>query len=79
METVNFEDSNSENSNQAAPKAPRNKKLIWAGIIMAVLILSVGAWQYWQYTHSVYYQQMKAVKTLEEIAKESDKYGGKTY
>lgn len=90
METMNFEEAslagggasqggeNNINNNQTAPKAPRNKKLIWGGVILAVLILAVGGWQYWQYTHSVYYQQMKAVKMLEQMAKESDKYGGKT-
>ena len=76
METINF----GEEQNNSAPKAPnnRNKKLIWAGIILAVLILSVIGWQYWQYIHSTYYQQMKAVKALEKMAKESDKWGGKT-
>ncbi len=77
METMNFGDLNNENS-YSAPKAPRKKKLIWAGVILAVLILSVISWQYWQYVHSPYYQQMKAVKTLENMAKESDKWGGKT-
>ena len=64
----------------SAPKAPNNrkKKLIWAGIILAVLILAVLGWQYWQYTHSVYYQQMKAVKEWGKMAKESEKWGGKT-
>lgn len=61
-----------------APKAPRNKKLIWTGIILAVLILSVVGWQYWQYRNSPYYQQMQGIKYLEKMAKESDKYGGKT-
>ncbi len=74
METMNF----GEEQNNSAPKAPRNKKLIWSGIILAVLILSIAGWQYWQYTHSLYYQQMQAVKNLEKMAKESDKYGGKT-
>lgn len=77
METMNFSDLNEEN-NQAAPKAPRNKKLIWTGVVLAVLILSVIGWQYWQYTHSMYYQQIRAVRELEKMAKESDKYGGKT-
>ncbi len=56
----------------------RRRKLIWAGIILAVLILAVIGWQYWQYTQSPYYQQMKAVKEIEKMAKESDKWGGKT-
>ena len=77
METVNFE---GQNINQNPNEAPRNKnkKLIWAGIILAALILSVGVWQYWQYTHSVYYQQMKAVKMIEKDLVEQDKWGGKT-
>jgi len=54
-------------NNQAAPKAPRNKKLIWAGVILAALILAVIGWQYWQYIHSPYYQQMKAVKMIENM------------
>lgn len=76
METISFEEQNGD----SAPKAPnnRNKKLIWAGIILAVLILAVVGWQYWQYTQSPYYQQMKAVKLLEKMEKESDKWGGKT-
>ena len=79
METMSFEDLNNENNNQAPRSGgARNKKLIWAGIILAVLILSVAGWQYWQYTHSMYYQQMQAVKNLENMAKESDKWGGKT-
>src|SRR3989344_3843685 len=78
METMKFGDLNNENNNQAAPKAPRNKKLIWAGIILAALILAVIGWQYWQYTQSPYYQQMKAVKMIEAQQKESDKWGGKT-
>jgi len=81
METISFGEENREENkggNNSAPKAPRNKKLIWAGIILAVLILSVIGWQYWQYTQSPYYKQMQAVKTLEEMAKESDKWGGKT-
>ncbi len=72
---------NAGNSN-SAPKAPindgRKKKLIWAGVILAVLILSVIAWQYWQYTQTPYYKQMQVVKELEKMAKESDKWGGKT-
>ena len=81
METINFGEpqASQEEKNQnenSAPKAPngepkqnwrKNKKLIWAGIILAVLILAVLGWQYWQYTHSVYYQQMKAVKMIEDI------------
>ena len=74
MEKVNFEGQNISK----APKAPRNKKLIWGGIILAVLILSVIGWQYWQYTHSIYYRQMQGIKELERLAKESDKFGGKT-
>lgn len=74
METINFGGEN----NQAAPKAPRNKKLIWGGVILAVLILAVIGWQYRQYVNSPYYQQMKAIKMLEKMAKESDKWGGKT-
>ncbi len=77
METINFEGQNISEV-PSAPKSPRNKRLIWAGIILAVLILAVIGWQYWQYTHSMYYQQMQAVKNLEKMAKESDKYGGKT-
>ena len=56
----------------------RRRKLIWAGIILAALILAVIGWQYWQYTQSPYYQQMKAVKMIEAEQKESDKWGGKT-
>ncbi len=83
METMNFGEpqANQGGENNVAPEAPkngRNKKLIWAGIILAALILSVIVWQYWQYTQSPYYKQMKAVKELEEMAKESDKWGGKT-
>lgn len=84
METINFEGQTvNQNPGPAmnltpAPKAPRNKKLIWAGAILVVLIAGVGGWQYWQYTHSVYYQQMKYIKLLEKEAKESDKWGGKT-
>ena len=74
METINF----GEEQNNSAPKAPRNKKLIWGGVILAALILVVIGWQYWQYTQSPYYQQMKAVKYLEKMTKESDKWGGKT-
>ena len=70
--------SQGEGNNFSAPKAPRNWKLIWAGIILAVLILAVIGWQYWQYTQSPYYQQMKAVKMIEAQQKESDKWGGKT-
>lgn len=78
METMHFGDLSNENNNQTAPKAPRNKKLIWAGIILAALILTVSSWQYWRYINSPYYKQVKAVKYLEKMAKESDKYGGKT-
>ena len=81
METISFGEENREENkggNNSAPKAPRNKKLIWAGIILAVLILSVIGWQYWQYTQSPYYKQMKAVKMIEAQQKESDKWGGKT-
>jgi len=81
METMNFGDLNNENNinNNSAPEAPnnRNKKLIWAGVILAVLILSVIGWQYWQYIHSTYYQQMKAAKTLEKLYAD-DTMGGKT-
>ena len=81
METMNFGDLNNENNinNNSAPEAPknRNKKLIWAGVILVVLILSVIGWQYWQYIHSTYYQQMKAVKTLEKLYAD-DTMGGKT-
>ncbi len=75
METMNF----GEEQNNSAPKAPnnRNKKLIWAGVILAVLILSVIGWQYWRYIHSSYYQQMKAVKMLEKLYAD-DNIGGKT-
>ena len=87
METINFD----ENSN-SAPSAPisnngdsgennsnkKKKKLIMAGAVLVVLILSVIGWQYWQYTQSPYYKQMQAVKTLDDMAKESDKWGGKT-
>ena len=77
METISFD----ENSN-SAPKAPindgRKKKLIWAGVILTALILSIVAWQYWQYTQTPYYKQMQVVKELEKMAKESDKWGGKT-
>lgn len=94
MENMDFSNLNNENNNQAPrnggarnnsdaqgdrnsdPK--RRRKLIWAGIILAALILAVIGWQYWQYTHSMYYRQMQAVKYLEKMAKESDKWGGKT-
>lgn len=56
----------------------RRRKLIWAGIILAALILAVIGWQYWQYTQSPYYQQMRGIKYLEKMAEESDKWGGKT-
>lgn len=49
-------------NNNTAPKAPRNKKLIAAGAILAVLILSVIGWQYWQYTQSPYYKQTQMEK-----------------
>lgn len=82
METMNFSDLNNENNNQnnnqAAPKALRNKKLIWSGAVLAALILAVIGWQYWQYMHSAYYQQTKAVKLIEAQQRESDKWGGKT-
>ncbi|MDP2638645.1 MAG: hypothetical protein Q8P06_00535 [Candidatus Azambacteria bacterium] len=74
-------------NNSPAPKAPegnsgssggRKKKLIWAGIILAILILAVVGWQYWQYTQTPYYQQMKMVKAIDASLKESDKWGGKT-
>ena len=75
METINF----GGEQNNSAPKAPNNrkKKLIWAGIILAALILAVMGWQYWQYTNSPYYQQMKAVKALEKLYAD-DNIGGKT-
>ncbi|MFH1990454.1 MAG: hypothetical protein ABIJ19_01185 [Patescibacteria group bacterium] len=78
METISFD----ENDN-SAPKAPEGgsnnrKKLIIVGVILAVLILSVIGWQYWQYTQTPYYKQMQTVKTLENMVKESDKWGGKT-
>ena len=75
METINF----GEEQNNSAPEAPNNrkKKLIWAGIILAALILSVIGWQYWQYIHSTYYQQMKAVKMIEKLYAD-DTMGGKT-
>ena len=73
METINF----GEEQNNSAPKAPRNKKLIWGGVILAVLILAVIGWQYWQYVNSPYYQQMKAVKALEKLYTD-DTIGGKT-
>ena len=71
-------------NNNSAPKAPegngskRKKKLIAAGIVLTILVLSVIGWQYWQYTQSPYYKQMQIVKELEKMAKESDKWGGKT-
>ncbi|MBI2635335.1 MAG: hypothetical protein HYW79_02215 [Parcubacteria group bacterium] len=77
-EQVRYEASQGEENNQAAPKAPRNKRLIWGGVILAVLILAVIGWQYWRYTQSPYYQQMKAIKTIEKDLKEQDKWGGKT-
>ena len=70
--------SQGEGNNSSAPKAPRNRKLIWAGIVLAALILAVIGWQYWQYTQTPYYQQMRAVKMIEAQQKESDKWGGKT-
>ncbi len=71
--------SQGEGNNQAPRSGgARNKKLIWAGIILSALILAVIGWQYWQYTQSPYYQQMKAVKVIEAQQKESDKWGGKT-
>ncbi|MBU2082259.1 tetratricopeptide repeat protein [Patescibacteria group bacterium] len=79
METISFDE-----NNNSAPKAPMNdgskrkKKLIAAGVVLAVLILSVIGWQYWQYTQTPYYKQMQVVKELEKMAKESDKWGGKT-
>ena len=75
METMNF----GEQNEGSAPEAPnnRNKKLIWAGVILVALILSVIGWQYWQYIHSTYYQQMKAAKTLEKLYAD-DTMGGKT-
>ncbi len=75
METINF----GEEQNNSAPEAPksRNKKLIWAGVILAALILAVIGWQYWQYIHNTYYQQMKAVKALEKLYAD-DTMGGKT-
>lgn len=82
METMNFGEPKASQGgeNNQAPRSggARNKKLIWAGVVLAVLILAIGGWQYWQYTHSVYYQQIKAVKLLETMEKESDKWGGKT-
>ena len=86
MENVNFEGQvvdQGQNQNPVlnpneAPKAPKNRKLIWAGVVLAVLILAVIGWQYWQYTQSPYYQQMKAVRAIEKDLKEQDKWGGKT-
>ena len=81
MENMDFSNLNNENNNQAPRNsgAPRewNKKLIWGGVVLGALILTVGGWQYWQYTHSVYYQQMKAIKTLEKFYAD-DEIGGKT-
>ncbi|MDO8676912.1 MAG: hypothetical protein Q7K16_04705 [Candidatus Azambacteria bacterium] len=74
METVNFE---GQSNNEPRQGGARNKKLIWGGVILAVLILAVAGWQYWQYTNSSYYQQMKAVKAFEKLY-EDDKIGGKT-
>ena len=73
METINF----GEEQNNSAPKAPRNKKLIWAGIILAALILAVIGWQYWQYIQSPYYKQVKAAKEFEKLYAD-DEIGGKT-
>ena len=81
METINFDEASPAGggaSQQEEKNQNRKKKLIWAGAVLVVLILAVLGWQYWQYTHSMYYQQMKYVKELEKIAKESDKWGGKT-
>ena len=81
METINFDEASPAGggASQEKEKNPnRKKKLIWAGIIVAALILAVLGWQYWQYTHSAYYQQMKAVKMIEAQQRESDKWGGKT-
>lgn len=80
METMNFGEQENNQNNNAAPKAPQNnnKKLIWAGVILAALILAVIGWQYWQYTQSPYYKQMQAVKAIEKDLKEQDKWGGKT-
>jgi len=82
METINFGEENG-GENNSAPKAPmsdgnRKKKLIWAGVILAALILSIIGWQYWQYTQTPYYKQMQVIRELEKMAKESDKWGGKT-
>ncbi len=73
METISF----GEEQNNSAPKAPRNKKLIWAGIILAALILAVIGWQYWQYIQSPYYKQVKAAKEFEKLYAD-DEIGGKT-
>ena len=85
---VSQEGENKENNsnNSPAPSAPegnsgdggRKKKLIMAGGVLAVLILAVAGWQYWQYTQTPYYQQMKMVEAIDESIKESDKWGGKT-
>lgn len=56
----------------------RKKKLIAAGVVLAVLILAVAGWQYWQYTQTPFYQQTQMVKAIDESLKESDKWGGKT-
>ncbi len=44
----------SQQGGSPAPKAPdnRKKKLIWAGVILTALILSVIGWQYWQDAYS---------------------------
>lgn len=87
METMKFGEpqaSQGENNSDAPQSGGRSsdqkrrRKLIWSGVILAALILAVIGWQYWQYTQSPYYQQMKAVKEIEKMAKESDKWGGKT-
>ena len=71
---------NGENAGNSspAPQAPRNKKLIWAGAVLAVLILAVVGWQYWQYTQTPFYKQTQMVKAIDESLKESEKWGGKT-
>lgn len=61
----------------SSDEGKRKKKLIWAGVILAALILAVASWQYWQYTHSVYYQQMKYVENFEKGLRK-DTIGGKT-
>jgi len=83
---MNFGDLNNQGGNNSdAPQGgsrssdqKRRRKLIWAGAILAVLVAAVGGWQYWQYTQSDYYKQMKGIKELEKMAEESDKWGGKT-